>query len=64
MPKMKSNRAAMKRFRISATGKIKREHAYANHLFTGKPSSRRRRLRQAGQVDASDLHRVKRMILR
>jgi len=64
MPKMKSNRAAMKRFRVSATGKIKREHAYANHLFTGKPRSRKRRLRQAGRVDSTDIRRVKRLILR
>mgnify|MGYP000020463999 CR=1 FL=1 len=62
MPKMKSNRAAKKRFRLTATGKIKREHAYASHLFTGKAPGRKRRLRKAGQVHSTDRRRIQRLI--
>lgn len=63
MPKMKSNRAAKKRFKMTANGKIKREHAYAGHKFTSKTRDRKRRLRKAGQIAAVDVRCVKRMIL-
>jgi large subunit ribosomal protein L35 len=63
MPKMKSNRAAMKRFRLSATGKIKREHAYAGHLFTSKSKGRKRHLRKAGMVFSGDVRRIKMLIM-
>jgi len=63
MPKMKSNRAAKKRFKVSSSGKIKRQHAYASHIFTTKPKGRKRRLRKADFVNAADMRRVKRMIM-
>lgn len=63
MPKMKSHRAAKKRFKTTATGKIKREKANASHKFTCKSQDRKRRLRKAGQVVARDERRVKRMIM-
>jgi large subunit ribosomal protein L35 len=44
MPKMKTHRGAAKRFRISATGKIKRGKAYKSHILTKKDSKRRRHL--------------------
>ena len=62
MPKMRSNRAAKKRFKVSATGKVMREHAYASHLFTSKSQGRKRKLRKAGQVSSSDMRKLKRMI--
>ncbi len=62
MPKMKSKRAAAKRFKISASGRIKREQAYASHYFTSKASKRKRRLRKAGEVHSSDMRRIKRLI--
>ena len=60
---MKSNRAAMKRFKLTASGKIKREKAYKNHILTKKSPKRKRNLRTAGLVSDGDSARVKRMIL-
>jgi large subunit ribosomal protein L35 len=63
MPKMKSNRAAKKRFKTTATGKIKREKAYKSHILTKKSPKRKRNLRTATTVSNGDSKRVKRMIL-
>lgn len=63
MPKMKTNRGAKKRFRFSATGKIKRKKAYHSHILTKKSQHRKRNLRKAGQVDQADQGRVRRMIV-
>ncbi len=62
MPKMKSNRAAMKRFKRTGSGKIRRRRAYASHLLTSKGAKRKRRLRKGTLVDAADRRRVERMI--
>ena len=62
MPKLKSNRAARKRFRVTGTGKIKRTKAYASHILTKKTSKRKRGLRRGTTVAASDARRVKRML--
>jgi large subunit ribosomal protein L35 len=63
MPKMKSNRAAKKRFKTTATGKIKREKAYKSHILSKKSPKRKRNLRTATTVSDGDSKRVKRMIL-
>jgi large subunit ribosomal protein L35 len=44
MPKQKTHRGAAKRFRVSATGKVKRGKAYKSHLLTSKDAKRRRHL--------------------
>jgi len=62
MPKMKSNRAAKKRFRLTASGKIKRDHMGTGHLFTGKPRSLKRRLKASGLVAKADERRIRRLI--
>ncbi|HOJ34237.1 MAG TPA: 50S ribosomal protein L35 [Candidatus Hydrogenedentes bacterium] len=62
MPKIKSNRAAMKRFRRTKTGKFKRDKAYASHLMTHKSAKRRRRLRTPVVVSPSETARVKRLL--
>lgn len=62
MPKMKSDSGAKKRFKLSATGKIKRHKAYKSHILTSKSRKRKRKLRQATLVSKSDEKRVK-MIL-
>ena len=64
MPKMRSNRGAVKRFRVTATGKIKRHSSHHSHILTKKSSKRKRKLRQEGQVAASDASRVHKMILK
>ncbi|MCY4360346.1 MAG: 50S ribosomal protein L35, partial [Cyanobacteria bacterium MAG APA_bin_95] len=42
MPKLKTRRAAAKRFRITGTGKLQRRHAFRNHLLGHKSSKRKR----------------------
>ena len=63
MPKMKSNRSAMKRFHITATGRIKRQRAFVRHLLTKKARKRKRNLRQSALVSPSDAGRIKRLLL-
>ncbi|MEX1258492.1 MAG: 50S ribosomal protein L35 [Gemmatimonadota bacterium] len=62
MPKMKSNRAAAKRFKRTGTGKIRRRKAYKSHILTKKSPKRKRHLRKATLVSAADEKRVKRML--
>ncbi len=62
MPKMKSNRAAKKRFRLTASGKIKRDHMGTGHLFTGKSRNLKRRLGASGLVAKVDEKRIKRLL--
>ncbi|MCI0706755.1 MAG: 50S ribosomal protein L35 [Ignavibacteriae bacterium] len=46
MPKMKSNRAARKRFKLTASGKLKRRRAFRRHILTSKTTKRKRHLRK------------------
>jgi large subunit ribosomal protein L35 len=46
MPKMKSHRGARKRFKITASGKVKRYKAFKSHILTKKSSKRKRHLRK------------------
>ena len=62
MPKMKTNRAAAKRFRFTSSGKIKRAKAYRSHILTKKSRQRKRNLRQAVMVDKSNAAAIKRML--
>ncbi len=62
MPKMKTHRAAAKRFRTTATGKLKRRKANKSHILAKKSRKRKRGLRQSTLVAASDVKRVKRML--
>jgi large subunit ribosomal protein L35 len=62
MPKMKTNRAAMKRFKITGTGKIMRRHARHTHILTKKDPKRRRRLASAIVLSPSEHKRVRHML--
>ncbi len=62
MPKMKSNRGAMKRFKLTATGRVKRKKAFASHILTKKSPKTKRNLRKSTIVTAADTKRVKRRI--
>ena len=53
MPKIKTNRAAAKRFKVTGTGKLKRNKAYKSHILTKKSTKRKRNLRQATITDAT-----------
>lgn len=58
MPKMKTNKAAAKRFRISGTGRVRRPKCGANHFMGNKNSTRLRRLRQNDMVDGAFEKRI------
>lgn len=62
MPKIKSSRGAVKRFRVTATGKIKRNKGFKSHLLSGKAKKRKRRLRQAGMVSPSEARNIRKLI--
>lgn len=62
MPKMKSKSSAKKRFKVTASGKIKRNKAGKSHLLTHKGRSRKRKLAKAGLVDSGSYDRIKECI--
>lgn len=62
MPKMKTNRAAAKRFRVTGSGKIRRRKQGKGHLLTSKSRKRKRNLRQSALVSPQDAKRVKRVL--
>lgn len=63
MPKMKTNRSARKRFRLTATGKVRRNQAYMRHILTKKTRKRKRNLRSPALVAGADVQRIKRLLL-
>ncbi len=62
MPKIKTNRAAAKRFRVTASGKIKRNKAYKRHILSSKGKKRKRNLRQSTLVAAVEQKRIRKLI--
>ncbi len=62
MPKVKTNRAAAKRFKVTSTGRIKRKHAFKNHILTKKEKKRKRRLEKMTLVHKTDEPRVKNLL--
>lgn len=62
MPKLKTNRAAAKRFKFTKSGKIRRSKAFKSHILTKKSPKRKRNLRKATLVSKVDSQKVKRLI--
>jgi len=62
MPKVKTNSSAKKRFRLTGTGKIKRNSAYMSHILTKMSTKRKRNLGNSSIVTDADLGNVKRML--
>ncbi|MFO8071574.1 MAG: 50S ribosomal protein L35 [Polyangia bacterium] len=62
MPKMKTNRAAAKRFRKTAKGKIRCDKPYHGHILTKKSSKRKRRLRQNDILDKTGERQIRRLL--
>ncbi len=60
--KMKTNRAAAKRFKLTGSGRVKRGKAYHGHLFTRKSPKRLRNLRKSGMLAPADEARAKKML--
>ena len=62
MPKMKTNKAAAKRFKVTGKGRVKRSKAGGNHGMQEKSRKRLRRLRQNDMVDKTMEKHVKRLL--
>jgi large subunit ribosomal protein L35 len=62
MPKMKTNRSAAKRFRLSGTGKVMRARAYRYHKLEHKASTRTRRLDGDVALTPADAKNAKKML--
>lgn len=62
MPKMKTNRAAAKRFKVTGTGKFKRRKANLRHLLEGRPKSVKARAGQSVIVHKADEGHLKRLL--
>jgi large subunit ribosomal protein L35 len=62
MPKMKTDKGAAKRFKVTGTGKIRRRRAFTNHILEKKSSTRKRRLHHETDVAPGDLRNVKRLL--
>jgi large subunit ribosomal protein L35 len=62
MPKIKTHRGAAKRFKLTASGKIKRGHAYKRHILTKKTTARKRKLDQETLVSKGDHKKTLKML--
>lgn len=59
---MKSSKGALKRFKVSARGKIRRSRGFKSHLLSGKGRKRKRRLRQATLVSAGERRAIRKLV--
>ena len=62
MPKLKTNRAAAKRFKVTGTGKLKRSKAYKRHILTKKTRKTKRNLRKAAIVDMTNVKAMRKIL--
>ena len=62
MPKIKTNRAAAKRFKVTGSGKLKRNKAYRRHILTKKSPKTKRNLRPPAIVDATNVKNMKKIL--
>ena len=61
MPKIKTNRSAAKRFKVTGTGKLKRNKAYRRHILTKKSTKVKRNLRHAVITDETNVKNMKKI---
>jgi len=62
MPKMKTKSSAKKRFKLTASGKIKRKHAFKSHILTKKTTKQKRNLTKSGLVHKHDEANIKQQL--
>lgn len=62
MPKLKSHSGSKKRFKLTATGKVKRTQGYKNHILTKKSTKRTRNLRKGVMADPINAATIKKML--
>jgi len=59
---MKTNRGAAKRFKLTGTGKLKRNKAFSSHILTKKSTKRKRGLRKSEIVDSANYKGIRRIL--
>jgi large subunit ribosomal protein L35 len=62
MPKMKTHSGAKKRFKITATGKVRGRHSFTSHILEKKSPKRKRKMRQPVVISKHDEARVKTLL--
>jgi large subunit ribosomal protein L35 len=62
MPKMKTHSGAKKRFKVTATGKLRGRHAFTSHILEKKSPKHKRALGAPAMIDEHDVPRVKRLL--
>jgi large subunit ribosomal protein L35 len=62
MPKVKTNSSAKKRFSFTGSGKVKRKHAFKNHILTKKETKQKRNLGKFAIVEKADMPNVRRLL--
>ena len=62
MPKIKTKRAAAKRFKMTGNGELKRSKAFKSHILTKKTTKRKRNLRKAAMTDETNLKNMKKIL--
>ena len=62
MPKMKTHSGAKKRFKTTATGKVKGRHAFTSHILEKKSAKHKRALGRPAEISAHDAPRVKKLL--
>lgn len=63
MPKVKTNCAAKKRFKLTASGKIKIKHAFHSHILTKKETKRKKNLVKFGVVESANQQAIKELLV-
>ena len=62
MPKMKTDKGAAKRFKVTGSGKVMRRRAFLNHILEKKSPARKRRLAREVELTGGDKKQVKRLL--
>jgi large subunit ribosomal protein L35 len=62
MPKMKTHSGSKKRFRVTASGKIRGRRAFSTHILEKKSPKRKRRMARPSEISPHDRHRVRQLL--
>lgn len=62
MPKIKTKSSAKKRFKLTGTGKVKRKHAFKNHILTKKETKQKRHLSKMATVKGTEAKNIREMM--
>ena len=62
MPKMKTNRATAKRFKVTGTGKVVARHSFSSHILEKKSPKRKRHFARPVEISKADAPRVRKLL--